>query len=658
MRRCNALALIVCFMVCLVTLSWGAAHADTQNVAKLVPSGNLHGAYAYRGVAVVDNFAYVTSRDGGYLIVYDLAGLAESSHFSGIRNEVAFLKLGKSVTCITHLGNHLYIGGESGLYVVSIENKQAPKLVRHVKFGSLISLKVNGATLIAIGLSDSCIFSISNPSNPVLLKRFGMGHRNSDAAVFGKVLYVTEWGDSSGVRVYDMSSITNITEVTFIPFQGTLYHVAVTGDTLFVAVDKMTTSSLFAYGLKQPTNPVLKATVNLPVGGRAFGISSHYAVLCGGGNGRIIDTATSSMPIVGFITDQGGTVDGLPFDNVVRDDGFIVLGGQEYVLVTRMSTSTHADSAQDSQSFYQYVVDVRNHLYKDKFALLDRTASQIRTEKSRFPGGAWKLGALYGGLSTPPFGEKASEAEWKTHIEKLRTWERQSPDSITARVALGISLVEFAWKARGGGYSDTTTDRGMQLFKDRLDMAEEVLNSARKLRETCPHWYLVMLQIGLAQGWELSRFNQVFEQGTAVEPMYYYLYRLKAMFLMPRWYGKPGDWERFAEETYRSHKAREGAILYFLIASHMHDYYGDSFFKETSISWPRMKEGFAYLEKDYGVDNELLNEACKLAVLAGDRTTAKMLFDKIADNWQYSVWETMNKFESSKAWSHQPTGSR
>jgi hypothetical protein len=320
--------------------------------------------------------------------------------------------------------------------------------------------------------------------------------------------------------------------------------------------------------------------------------------------------------------------------------------------------ATHASSAQGSQSFDQYVVDIRNHLYHDDFALLDSITSQERTKKTRFPGGTWKLHALYIGLSGPVLGDNASEAEWKIHFEKLQTWISRFPDSITARVALGSSLFAFAWKARGRNYIDTVTDQGMQLFKNRLDMAEEVLNRAKKLHEKCPEWYVVMLQIGIGQGWELPRFNRVFKEGIELEPMYYYLYRSKALFLMPRWYGKPGDWERFVEDTYRSYKAREGAILYYLIASYMRDYYGDGFFEESGISWPRIKEGLAYLEKDYGVDNERLNEACMLAVLAGDRMTAKKLFDQIGDNWQYSVWGSKNRFKSSKTWAYHLTGSR
>lgn len=266
--------------------------------------------------------------------------------------------------------------------------------------------------------------------------------------------------------------------------------------------------------------------------------------------------------------------------------------------------------------FELFQEEVRSYLYEEKFALLDSIASKVRANKERFPGGAWKLNAFYLGVGGPADEDAAPQSEWEMHLGKLRKWLSQSPNSITAHVGLGEALVNYAWNARGTGFSDTITPERGRLFDERSAMAEEVLNDARRLSEKCPHWYVPMLQIGLGQGWEPSRFNKVFDEAVALNPTYYYYYRVKAMYLLPRWYGQPGEWERFADEASRKVGGSEGAILYYLIASHIRSYYGTQFFEQNQVSWPRIKEGYASLEKTYGTDSERMADVCRLSVMA------------------------------------------
>ncbi|HVG47573.1 MAG TPA: hypothetical protein VM899_05485, partial [Rubellimicrobium sp.] len=244
------------------------------------------------------------------------------------------------------------------------------------------------------------------------------------------------------------------------------------------------------------------------------------------------------------------------------------------------------------KAFDQYVAATRDHLYGEKFELLEVTASRLRSGKERFPGGMWKLNAFYTGLGQPPSGDDAGESEWQLHLGKLRKWAGQARDSVTARVGLGDALVNYAMAARGQGYASTVSAEGWRLFEARNAQAESALDEARGLAVKCPHWYVAKLRVGLGQGWEASRFEEVFKEGVALEPTYYYLYRVKAMYLLPRWHGESGDWERFAEETYRRVGGEEGAMLYYLIGSHIRTYYGMSFFERTRASWPRMLEGF------------------------------------------------------------------
>jgi hypothetical protein len=268
--------------------------------------------------------------------------------------------------------------------------------------------------------------------------------------------------------------------------------------------------------------------------------------------------------------------------------------------------------------FERFQLEARAYLYQEKFAELESMASEIRSRKERFPGGSWKLNSFYTGLGGPNDGDNTPQSEWEMHINKLRKWLSQSPDSITAHVGLAEALLNYAWQARGNGFSNTVTPEGGQVYVKFSAMAEEVLNDARRLSEKCPHWYVSMLRIAQGMGWDLASFDKLFDEAVALEPTYYYYYRVKAMNLLPRWHGQPGEWEQFIDEAARKMGGKQGAILYYLITSHLQFFYGTSYFEKSQVSWPKMKEGYIALEKTYGTDEEKMNEVCRLSMMAHD----------------------------------------
>src|SRR5207244_9913049 len=177
-------------------------------------------------------------------------------------------------------------------------------------------------------------------------------------------------------------------------------------------------------------------------------------------------------------------------------------------------------------------------------------------------------------------------------------------------------------------------------------------NEAKQLPKRCPNWYLVMLLIARAESWEPDRYNKLFEEAVALEPLYHYYYQSKATYLLPRWHGEEGDWERFAEEVYEKAGDKEGSMLYSNIAYEMSYYYDyrKTFFDETKLSWPKVKQGYINQEALRGTDSMSLNEFCFLACLANDRPTAQALFARIGDNYDPYVWNKGKTFYYYKAW--------
>jgi hypothetical protein len=294
--------------------------------------------------------------------------------------------------------------------------------------------------------------------------------------------------------------------------------------------------------------------------------------------------------------------------------------------------------------FSVYVRDVRQIFKQQQFAEIDEQARKARDGKERMPGGYWKLNAIYTAVSNPEGERQAPDGEWEDQLTKLRAWVQAQPKSITARVALADSLMDYAWKARGTGYADTVTEIGGRLFEKRLTEAERVLRDAGNLKEKCPHWYVLMMQVAQLRG-SLDQLDELFRKAVKSEPTYYYFYRVKSINLLPRWHGAPGDWEKFAEESAQEIGGYDGDVIFFLIYTHMYQYHDVTFMNEHHQAWPRLLAGFRALEKLYGVSPQRLNEACFFAISVGDIHTANELFDRIGDQSDLSVWRSKQTFE-------------
>src|SRR5262249_6356045 len=148
------------------------------------------------------------------------------------------------------------------------------------------------------------------------------------------------------------------------------------------------------------------------------------------------------------------------------------------------------------------------------------------------------------------------------------------------------------------------------------------------------------------------RYNKLFDEAVALEPLYQYFYSNRAVFFMPRWYGREGDWERSADETREKVGGKEGSSLYGYIAWGVNDYSTDSdlVFSTTRVSWPKLKQGFMDIEALYGTNNYAVNKFCFLACQAADKQTAQALFARIGENYDPYAWHQGKTFYRYKAW--------
>jgi hypothetical protein len=278
------------------------------------------------------------------------------------------------------------------------------------------------------------------------------------------------------------------------------------------------------------------------------------------------------------------------------------------------------------------------------FAAIDKMAEQARTKKARLTGGYWELDAIYNGVCDffAEFkGQRVNDEMWANKIEVLKQWKEKDPNSITARVALSETYINYGFAARGSGYADTVSQQGWKILGQRLDMAEQELRDAQQLRQTCPRWYREVLSVGMYKGWSAEDFDDVFNQAVAYEPNYLQFYLTKSENLTLKWNGERGDWQKFVDALpgkLATLRTDESDIIYMVVLMNK--------MRESSIainwamvSQDRIKHGFEQLEKKYGVDNHRLNQYAFLLSISGQYPDAKPIFERIGDDIDKDVWD-------------------
>ncbi|MGO8756521.1 MAG: DUF4034 domain-containing protein [Terracidiphilus sp.] len=325
---------------------------------------------------------------------------------------------------------------------------------------------------------------------------------------------------------------------------------------------------------------------------------------------------------------------------------FVLLSGPMKAQTAPASPGTVV-SEEDENSLHETKLRhlVEADLVEEKFDDLDQMASQFRSDKSRFPGGSWKLTTFYEALDKPMLTDK----DTLDHLAHLKRWVAQRPESITARVALAASLHRWAWVARGNGMANTVTSEGWRLFDERIQESLDVLNAAANLHERCPQWYSEMMIVGLAQSWDEARMRKVFEQGIQFEPEYFRLYKQMANYLLPKWDGKPGDAVAFATTAADRVGGDQGDEIYFHIAVEVIGKNGRNF-GAKEMDWPRIQRGYQALTAQYGTTGWLENKMAYFAYEFRDATVARRQFERIGDHWNRGVWRDRERFDKARDW--------
>jgi len=316
-----------------------------------------------------------------------------------------------------------------------------------------------------------------------------------------------------------------------------------------------------------------------------------------------------------------------------------------------LAQTTVAPTTEEPQDVSEHegrlVHSVRAYLIAEQFDELDRLADQFRREKERWPGGQWKLHTLYEALDAP----HQTDKDTVEHLEHLRHWMAQRPESITARVALATSLKRWAWVARGNGLANTVSEEQWGLFNQRISEAQVVLEGSRDMKVMCPQWYEERMAVGLAQGWDGRQMQELFDRAVQFEPEYQFFYKSRTNYLLPKWYGGPDDAVKFAKKEADRLGGDRGDRMYFEMATVIVKKGNGNLEKFLpGMDWARIQRGYQAMAAQFGLNRGEKNELAFMAWQFKDKGVAQQQFASIGQDWSEGVWRDRKLFDRARDW--------
>ncbi|MBI3271729.1 MAG: DUF4034 domain-containing protein [Planctomycetes bacterium] len=296
---------------------------------------------------------------------------------------------------------------------------------------------------------------------------------------------------------------------------------------------------------------------------------------------------------------------------------------------------------------------VRTLFAEERFAELDQLADKLFAEKTRNDEGDWELEGFYDALDEPP--DPAAAGAWERMFERFERWEKRLPGSPTALAAHGEALTGHAWAARGNDWASNVHDEQWRGFRERLVAAKALLERAEALPKRVPGVYTALQTVALGQGWPREKYEELFRKAVALEPAYTEFYRRKATYLLPRWHGAPGDWERFAAEAAAATKRTLGLALYAQIVLSVKDFADeDELLTGSHVDWPRLRQGLLDLRDRFENKSWFEDNCAWFACHMGDRFTARTRFEKLGESWHTTLWESAEDRQKWVQWASLP----
>lgn len=272
-----------------------------------------------------------------------------------------------------------------------------------------------------------------------------------------------------------------------------------------------------------------------------------------------------------------------------------------------------------------------------------------RAARDQHPGWKDHPSEAYETVANPAFTDSDNLLD---HCVKLAEWRREMPNSATALVALARAHVEWGWEARGYGFASDVATENWPLFYTRLAEARRLVEQAIQLGVKDAEAYRLLISIGNGEGRSYEEVRAALDEGRKLDPTYFPLYPQFAMYLLPRWHGKPGDVAAFAKEMATELPGDDGLEAFALIVMRVHNVVGEReqiYLGEYDKSL-LVKATEVLMNRRDGRQRE--TELAALATwVAQDREAAVKLLPHIADGGaEADVWPSPQHRKDFRSW--------
>lgn len=237
-------------------------------------------------------------------------------------------------------------------------------------------------------------------------------------------------------------------------------------------------------------------------------------------------------------------------------------------------------------------------LHEKNYNDLEKLYRTSSTNRVQTQSGHETVDNILDALSTP---DALSPSGWSDRLHELELWVTARPKSAAARVALADFYIDYAWDARGTGWSSSVSNTQRALFKDRLYLSSKQLQEALALGAPSPEWFRVaqVNMLGAGNRHDQKLYDAITNSGIRLYPNYAPLYLNKVYYLQPRWHGKGQEWVDFAGRQADSIGGAKGDMLYAQMVQSVESLYSDIYKEAPNLSRERVKRGTDLLNKQF-----------------------------------------------------------
>jgi WD40 repeat protein len=201
------------------------------------------------------------------------------------------------------------------------------------------------------------------------------------------------------------------------------------------------------------------------------------------------------------------------------------------------------------------------------WAEVEEQVEKLREGRAHSPAYWSDIQQWYARLADPKL---TASKDYPEHLKKLAAWRKKLPQSPTPLVAMACCYIQYAWDARGSGFALEVSDVGWELYHQRIEEAQRLLEESLQLGAKDGEVYSRLIEVAKAKGLPREETDALVEAGRNFDPTYLPIYVSMAEYLLPRWHGEPGDAEKFASELTEKIPGENGLVAFAVVAKHVH----------------------------------------------------------------------------------------